>query len=88
MGAGLGLPGRGDWVVVLPTQKLLQTNLAMEGRTDTQTPYKTNHPSTLYGCRRNFFLPLTRSRRFVRIKSLAILKGLIKSWSKFKAYHG
>ena len=51
-------PGGGDWVVVLPTQKLLQTNLAMEGRTDTQTPYKTNHPSTLYGCGWKYFSTL------------------------------
>ena len=80
--AGQGLPGGGDWAGVLPTQKLLQTNLAspenfvqirspvqklfmifgitdtqMYGRTDTQTPYKTKHPFTLYGCGHKFFLP-------------------------------
>ena len=29
----------------------------MQGKTDTQTPYKMNHPSTLYGYRQKNFLP-------------------------------
>ena len=80
------------------TRLKIINDFLLHGHTDGQMDRHTNsiqNESTLYpiqGAGGIFFypvfLPLTRSRRFVRIKSLAILKGLIKSWSKFKAYHG
>ena len=38
-------------------QKLFMIFFNLDGRTDAQTPYKTNHPSTLYRCGWKFFVP-------------------------------
>ena len=57
---------------------------------DTQTPYKMNHPTTLYGYGRRFFytpflLPLARSLSFVRIKDNTI-RSVFFTWVGSEIY--
>ena len=63
-----------------------QSDRQTVGQTDRQTPYKTNHPTTLYGYRRKFFIlhffqplskwselaMLARSLRFVRMNKVRL----------------
>ena len=44
-----------------------------DGQTDTQTPYKTNHPNTLYGYGQKFFSTSLKTDWASKVSSLSFV---------------